>query len=516
MTAANCNNNQLHKIFGHRKRCIADWQAYATGHLYPILAEEGLLIKPNTIDSRVASQTIPVTLMPTLVDGQAFRLGWQLQPIWSQLMSDISRDVEFVLTTLNDQVLKDDHFTERLVQLYKAVHQAGVAESYSLSILRGDYMLDRTEQPKLVEMNTISASFAGLAPAVRRFHSRVAVKLNLVLRPTKLDAYLPANESLEQVARALIRAQQLYGHGPNNSIVLVVTEPFLVNNYDVQAIMTEFNRQSRQTITGLRVTFELLVGNVHIGPNKELLYKPKGSRHGNLEVGVVYYRTGYAPEDFVDETWWALRCTIERSRAIKCPNIGMHLAGVKRIQHVLSQEPKHLSRLLSRTSAEEVELVRRTLVNWYNVNEESADMVRQAPGNYVLKPNREGGGHNCFGSAILPKMHELLANQQSSTYGLMEFIHQPPGRGIVLQPLTGVQPKPPADGNIFDLNHQVNEMLTLTSEIGFYGVHLCGRDRVVCNLTAGHIVRTKLSTYNEVGVLKGSGALDSPFIVPKL
>lgn len=51
----------------------------------------------------------------------------------------------------------------------------------------------------------------------------------------------------------------------------------------------------------------------------------------NLEVAVVYYRTGYQVEAYPTEKEWQVRLLIERSRAIKCPSIQYHLAGTKKV-----------------------------------------------------------------------------------------------------------------------------------------------------------------------------------------
>lgn len=57
------------------------------------------------------------------------------------------------------------------------------------------------------------------------------------------------------------------------------------------------------------------------------------------EVAVVYFRCGYAPDQYpsADGCEWNARLMIERSRAIKCPNIAYHLAGTKKVQQVLAQ-----------------------------------------------------------------------------------------------------------------------------------------------------------------------------------
>ena len=64
----------------------------------------------------------------------------------------------------------------------------------------------------------------------------------------------------------------------------------------------------------------------------------QSSRDG-FEVGVIYFRCGYSPDQYpsADGCEWDARLMIERSRAIKCPNIAYHLAGTKKVQQVLAK-----------------------------------------------------------------------------------------------------------------------------------------------------------------------------------
>lgn len=61
------------------------------------------------------------------------------------------------------------------------------------------------------------------------------------------------------------------------------------------------------------------------------------------KVAVVYYRAGYTPDHYHSEAEWSARLLIERSKAIKCPNIQYHLAGTKKVS---KKTYLHLSMLL--------------------------------------------------------------------------------------------------------------------------------------------------------------------------
>ena len=51
---------------------------------------------------------------------------------------------------------------------------------------------------------------------------------------------------------------------------------------------------------------------------------------GSLEIALVYYRTGYQVEQYVNESSWEARKTLECSLAIKCPSIDLHLTTFKK------------------------------------------------------------------------------------------------------------------------------------------------------------------------------------------
>ena len=85
------------------------------------------------------------------------------------------------------------------------------------------------------------------------------------------------------------------------------------------------------------------------------------------EVAVVYFRSGYAPDQYPssDGCEWDARLMIERSRAIKCPTIAYHLAGTKKVQQVLAQ-PGVLEQLLH--DKEKAERLRECFTGLYSLD----------------------------------------------------------------------------------------------------------------------------------------------------
>lgn len=53
--------------------------------------------------------------------------------------------------------------------------------------------------------------------------------------------------------------------------------------------------------------------------------------YNGIELSVIYYRSGYTPDDYFGPKEWSARLLLERSFAIKCPSIAYHLVGCKKV-----------------------------------------------------------------------------------------------------------------------------------------------------------------------------------------
>ncbi|XP_031566887.1 glutathione synthetase-like [Actinia tenebrosa] len=121
------------------------------------------------------------------------------------------------------------------------------------------------------------------------------------------------------------------------------------------------------------------------------------------EVAVVYYRSGYTPNDYPTEDVWATRLLVERSLAIKCPTAALHLLTTKKMQQVLAK-PGVLERFISDEGS--LQRIRKTFTGLYTLDEgiegdQNVEMALQDPRKYVLKPQREGGGKKCSSLPVL-------------------------------------------------------------------------------------------------------------------
>lgn len=93
---------------------------------------------------------------------------------------------------------------------------------------------------------------------------------------------------------------------------------------------------------------------------------------------------------------------IERSLAIKCPSINYHLAGTKKVQQALAR-PGMLKRFINDES--KINMINEIFTGLFSLDndehgEAAVQMALANPEKYVLKPQREGGGNNVYGTDI--------------------------------------------------------------------------------------------------------------------
>lgn len=121
----------------------------------------------------------------------------------------------------------------------------------------------------------------------------------------------------------------------------------------------------------------------------------------------MYFRAAYTPNDFPSQKEWQARELLESSTAIKCPSLSYHLLGTKKMQQVMAL-PGIIEQYISK---EEAALVRSCFTGLYSLNDNEHDnaIIKKAIDHYhdyVLKPQREGGGNLIHGA----EMKHILMN----------------------------------------------------------------------------------------------------------
>ena len=228
---------------------------------------------------------------------------------------------------------------------------------------------------------------------------------------------------------------------------------------------------------------------------KELFVTRSGNEY---EVAVAYYRAGYTPDDYHSETEWTVRSMIEKSAAIKCPNVGYHLAGTKAIQAALCK-PGVLERYLE---AHECEKLRQCFAEQYSLGDaETKEAAKKAieaakadGSGWVLKPQREGGGNNYYGEKLSTFLKDHENDSILNGYVLMQRIF------------------PAAQNSIFCRMGEPT-LAASVHEFGVFGAYFGEGNVAFINEYSGYLMRTKFAELDEGGITTGCAVFNSPSLV---
>lgn len=359
-------------------------------------------------------------------------------------------------------------------------------------------MLDtKVNQMRQIEFNTISSAFAGLTGIVGGLHKAVlrhAVEncnvreVNIAQEKEKsgaaIDLIFP-NDALKKSAEAMLKAFELY-NTPDACIVFLVV-PNERNVCDQGALIDAVQKLSPNVRFHMK-TFEHLVDDLHFDETTFNI-SLKSSKD---EIAIVYFRAGYIPDHYVNESCWRVREQIEQSRAIKCPTARSQLAGFKIVQEYLSREHVVEKFVGDRDLAS---LIRSTFACMFAFDDERTrakhlEELRQNVRGFVLKPNREGGGNNIYNDEIL----DVVKNERELVnYIAMEKIVPPVCSACLIKP---------------NGKHVLH--VKCVNEIGIYGTMVTNVDtnEEYINEVTGYLVRTKTTDTNEGGVATGYSVLD--------
>ncbi|EPY53236.1 glutathione synthetase large subunit G [Schizosaccharomyces cryophilus OY26] len=456
-------------------------------------------------DTNGATQ-VPLTLFPSPVPRNAFIQGVSVQKAYNKLYAKIANDFEFLKTHL-ESITKYDKFMDKLWDLYMKHLDANeklkpeLRQPLALGIFRSDYMVNKDDQEvssKQVEFNTISVSFGGLSKMMANLHFYCSS--SGLYKKTLEHNYLTVNTSITGICSGIssaynayceqakgITSTKLHATERIEPIVLFVVKDSERNICDQRLL--EYDLLSRFKIRSKRVAIRHLDLLMRDDESNKLYYK---TPNGIFEVAIVYYRSGYALDDYPTNKEWEIRLMIENSLAIKCPTIATHLAGSKKIQQVLAES----NALEKFVHGDELKAIESTFADMYPLNDtprgqEGIKLALENSDDFVLKPQREGGGNNTYGKDI-PDLLNKLPKEEWDSYILMRYIKSLPSQNYILK-------------------GSVAEKYDVVDEIGILGTIVWNTKTAeeINNGNAGYICRTKPVSSHEGGVATGYASLSS-------
>jgi len=351
-----------------------------------------------------------------------------------------------------------------------------------------------------------------------RFGNQIAHFLNtnqkIVSSSIDPPTGVPDNPTLERIPNAIALAFDRYVHkfakdqdrSQSRIIVLFVVQDGETNTVDQR--MLEFALFEKHNIPVVRLSLTRATSQITLEADGSL-------KLGDQEIAVVYYRAGYAPTDYPggdDGLEWKARLMLESSRATKCPSLGYHLAGTKKVQQELAR-PGVLERFFpDQQELEKVQAMRSCFAGLYSMGEDATDtdlaaaaaVLEGQQSNYVLKPQREGGGYNFYGDNLAEKIRENSSVNPDGTLKLGENLAE----YILMQRLF-----PPQQKAILLRGGRIEGTGDTISELGCYAVLVADASgEIALNEHAGFLLRTKFSNVDEGGVASGFATLSSPYL----
>ncbi|KAK9837801.1 hypothetical protein WJX74_005284 [Apatococcus lobatus] len=444
-------------------------------------SQHGLVYGAGRADLPAALVHAPLAVFPVAYPKASYVKAQAAMPIFNLLIDRISRDSAYLQQTLAPAAEFDD-FTANLLRIHQetlSLRETRADKQLTLGLHRSDYMLDELSNTLLqVELNTIASSFGCLSTLMTQLHHYILQRAGCSDQEVQR---LPHNQVTADLTSAMAAAVKAFK--VNDAVMVMVVQPNDNNSYDQQWLQTVLWEKHR--VRTLRCTL------TQIAKEAELHESSGRLTIWGRTVAVAYLRAGYAPEHYPTAVEWQGRKMLEQSNAALCPSVAYQLTGAKKIQQDLAAG-NTLERFLS---ADEAKLMRKCFAGlWSLDNLEDPETkkvlkeVREHPERFVLKPQREGGGNNLYGQAILDRLKDPKG---LAAFILMQRIRPPINRCLMIR-----------EGSSFEVDS--------LSELGIFGAFLSQGSEVLINKQAGHLVRTKAASSDEGGVAAGFAVLDSP------
>lgn len=468
---------------------VAEAIAYAATHGI-VVAQNGTSLQGSALSHA------PMTYRPSPMPAACYHEARRITPLINGMVARIASDRAYLRSVLAETAAADAGFTGRLLALLADAPREPAVE---LTICRYDYFVHEEGGEKslrMVEMNCIAASFACLGSKTSDMHRYLATH---PVSRTDFDlASMPVNDAMGGLASGIAAAHEQYVKrfvkGAQARVVaLMIVQPGERNAYDQDLL--RMTLWEKHTVEMIRMSMAEVDEFASLDEDGGLRVLSPYFGSESIAVSVIYFRAGYAPDDYPSECQWNARALMEKSNAAKCPSIAMQLVGTKKIQQHLDLEGE-VERFVD--SKADADAIRATFARQYSLSsadngEKTASMAVQRPDEFVLKPQREGGGNNLY-SQDLKKALETMSSEERSAFVLMERI------------------RPVVERNVIIRAGKVSEM-DVVSEFGVYGVHVRASGQDLINGMGGTLLRSKSASQDDGGVAAGVAVLDSPRLV---
>ena len=408
----------------------------------------------------------PISLTPWKMSVDEFSLASETAKVLSLVLTSLEKAPVKLIDLLFD-------FNDQSSLLYSLKQVLIEQESNgtkslarNLNLSRFDFMLDKNQQWKLIESNTIAAGMGPFSEKLGRLYA------NLIPTTSSDVLITPSTE---------IQASTMYHAAVKNRncstpTILFVVEEDEDNVYDQNFLSQALEGKGAKIV---RLTLEQL--------SKRLSGKGKYLQLDSTKyVDLIYYRTGYNIEDYQLKNVGTAKKLIqfrqwtEQHRVVVAPSISHQIASSKWIQTKLSHYSKRELRELFNLSEKESAYAYAALKTRYQALKSFSQVqAALASNNWLLKSQGEGGGN--IRTAL--KTREEFKDYENGSF-LMEKIQST------------------LRSDVCRINQQKLECgLVATSELGIF---VFGDNHQY----GGYLARSKPAEKVEAGIHSGDGFID--------
>jgi glutathione synthase len=397
-----------------------------------------------------------------------------LSPIFHKLVQKIVSEKTWILNILSPLGEYDDFLKNFLEIARKSTRTPGK----ELYIFRSDYMENGKNDGILqIELNTISAGFACMSEQLSKVQKANLMKFHGNLKNHYFPADNRSGTKIAEIMSSIVKSENPY------SRVLFVVSSSEKNEVDQRLLEWKLLELDvyvdRMTLK--QISEKLMIDSI----TKKLVSK----ENHDIIYSLVYFREGYSPEAYPTEVEWNTRLMIENADCFVSPSTMTQLAGTKKIQQMWC-EPTDLTKFLSPS---EIAQLRRVFAVQLDPSVDQSDALENID-DWILKPQREGGGWNFYGQDMKKKLLES-DHDELRQYILMKKIRPPSSQAIV------------ASHNQITGNLKIDVIKEAVGEIGIFSIYCPAILKE--GISIGHMIRTKNINTNEGGVNSGYGYLDT-------